>query len=168
MKYVNKFLAFSAMLCLLCSVNCGGDEPEPEPDPDPAEETPGAALVGTWAADGEEAIAYDGENPDVVSQYADFTITIDTTDAGITYSTTGSDNPTVYPSEGSFDGITEDTDFAAGASVTRQPDAIPTTMTLSNNGETLTLEFNIAEENDNARVSSISGQYTFTLTKQEE
>lgn len=170
MKYVNKLLAVTTVLCLLIAASCK-EEPGPQPGPS-GTETPGAALVGTWAIASADDISYDGENANIVDQYTDFTITIDTTANGVTYSTTGSDNTTVFPGNGSFEGITKDTKFTDGATVTRQPDNVSTTMTLSNNGETLTLAFTIAEGTagisaGNARVNSISGNYSFVLTKQE-
>lgn len=167
MKYTNKLLTIAALLGVLLVTSCKKDGPGGSDDP----EVPGAKLAGTWAAVQDNAIT--GPSDDIEAKFAGFTITITPTASQVSYnaSADGGGDPLVFPTSGTFDVEASD-NFETGAQITRQPDGVPVTATLSNNGQTLTLEFNIATQNagikpNNARVAGIDGDYVFILDKQE-
>lgn len=164
MKYTNKFLTVIALLCLLLAVSCKKDDPTPPPP-----EVPGAELAGTWAAERDNAITGPAAN-----KFTDFAITITPTTNQVSYTTTntGEGDEIVFPSSGTFDVEASD-NFETGAEIIRQPDGVPVTSTISNDGQTLTLNFNIdtntaSIDAGNARVAGIDGEYTFILDKQQQ
>ncbi len=164
MKYANKLLTISAVLCLLLTVSCKKKDPIPEPPV--SSEIPGAAISGTWAADSEDDIAYDGANPNVKKDFSNFKLTITADTSAVKYTSTSVQDK-VFPTAGTLEGITKTSNFKAdaGADVTRQPDNISTNIKLSGDGKTLTLGFAIPETTT-TRTSGVGGTYTFTLSKQ--
>lgn len=167
MRYTNKLLTMAALLSLIFSVSCkdnGGGNNTPDP------EIPGEELAGTWTAVREDAITAPAGAEAIAAEFADFTITI-TADAtnGVRYTATHDGEPLVFPAGGPYalEGVEDSDNFETGASVTRQPDSVPMTVTLLDNGETLRLAFTISTASgDNARVTGIEGEYVFTLDKQ--
>lgn len=168
MRYTNKLLTVAALLILLFSVSCdkngGGNTPGPE--------FPGEELAGTWTAVREDAISAPAGAEAIAAEFAGFTITI-TADAtnGVRYTATHDGEPLVFPAGGPYalEGVEDSDNFETGASVTRQPDSVPMTVTLLDNGETLRLAFTISTASgDNARVTGIEGEYVFTLDKQQQ
>lgn len=164
MKYTNKLLTIAALLSLFLTFSCKKNGGDPTP------EVPGAKLAGTWAAVQENAIS--GPTDEIEAKFADFTININPTASQVSYSTStgGEGDPLVFPTNGTFDVEASD-NFETGAEIIRQPDGVPMTATLSNNGQTLTLQFRIDTQNagtntGNARVAGIVGDYTFILDKQ--
>lgn len=160
MKYTNKFLTVAVLFCLLLAVSCEQDNPTPPPS-----EVPGEELAGTWAAVRDNAVT--GPAAD---QFTAFSITITPTTNSVSYNTENSGDKTVFPSSGTFDVEASD-NFETGAEIIRQPDGVPVTTTISNDGQTLTLNFNIdtstaSIDADNARIAGIDGEYTFILDKQ--
>lgn len=161
MKYTNKLLTVVAMLCLLLAVSCK----KKDPTPTPTEEVPGEALVGTWKAVQDNAV----QGP-AADQFTDFSITIAATASQVSYTTNDVGDKTVFPASGTF-AVEASDNFNTGAEIIRGPDQVPVTATLSNNGQTLTLQFNIdtseaSIKGGNARVAGIDGEYTFVLDKQ--
>ncbi|MEK6476404.1 hypothetical protein WJR50_02680 [Catalinimonas sp. 4WD22] len=160
MKSLNKLCAFAAIVSLLLGSACGEDTPNPTPDP-----VPGEDIAGTWIV----AEPGDVTGP-AADQFSDFSINITTTSSQVNYTTTGNGDALVFPDQGTF-AVEESDNFESGAEVMRGPDNVPTTITLSEGGNVLTMNFTIDINTDaavNGRVASINGDYTFVLQKQQQ
>ena len=162
MKYAHQLLASLAAFSLLFMVGCGGGDDSPTPGENG--ENPGAAIIGTWVQD---------EPGDVTGpaaeSFTDFSITFTTTDtpSQVRYTTIGTE-PLVFPAQGTFD-IPESPNFQNGVQVTRE-DGVKVDIRLADEN-TLGMEFTVDSDSgiptENSRVAEITGQYTFTLTKQQ-
>lgn len=159
MKYLNKLCAFAAIISLLLSSACGEDTPNPTPDP-----VPGEDIAGTWTV----AEPGDVTGP-TADQFSGFSINITATSSGVSYTTSGNGDALVFPDQGTF-AVEESDNFESGAEVMRGPDNVPTTITLSEGGNVLTMDFtiDISTAAINGRVASINGNYTFVLQKQQQ
>ncbi|WKN32780.1 hypothetical protein PZB74_05400 [Porifericola rhodea] len=157
MKYVNRIFAFAAIVALVFHTSCGDDTPDPDTEP-----TPGQEITGTWAVMEEGDVT--GEAKD---KFSDFSITITATSSEVRFTTTGNGEALVFPSSGTF-AVDASDNFKNGATVTRGADNVETRITLSEDGNILTMNFtiNIESTSANGRVAGINGEYTFRLTKQ--
>ena len=124
----------------------------------------GQELAGTW----EQLDAGDVTGP-AAAEFSGFSISISATSSGVTYTTnsTANGNPNVFPSSGSFD-VEESDNFNSGAVITRQPDGVDVTTSVSSDGQTLNMSFTISTDGSSGgRYQGIDGQYQFTLTKKQ-
>lgn len=159
MKNLQKFWAFAAVIGLLLNTACGDDTPDPTTEP-----VAGEDIAGTWNV----AEANDVSGP-AADQFSSFSIVINATTSQVSYTTSGNGDPLVFPDAGTF--AVEDSDnFESGADVMRGPDDVDVRMTLTEDGNVLTMDFNInitTEASINSREASINGDYRFVLQRQE-
>ena len=130
---------------------------------------PGEILAGTWVAESPNAIS--GPTGEAEAQFVDFEITLLVNATGVSYTTKSSGNKAVFPEQGNLEGIDENDDFTQSAEVTQLPDSVPMTVTLTEDGKTLTLAFSIDSENsfvgsNGSRTAGLVGGYVFVLDKQ--
>jgi len=155
MKNTKRFWSYPAVILLLfVVVACGDDTPDPT-----TQEVPGEELAGTWLVN--EAADVTGPAAD---QFTNFSITITATASEVSYVTSGSGDPLVFPDQGTF--IVEATDdFEQGAEVLRDEDNVPITVNLSEGGNVMNLTFTIdvGTTASNGRVAGINGEYNFRL-----
>lgn len=158
MKYINRLSAFAAVLSILLISACGDDTPDPTTDP-----IPGQAISGTW----EVAEPSDVTGP-VADQFSDFSISITATASQVTYTTSGNGEQIVFPDGGTF-AVEESDNFNSGADVVRGPDNVVTRITLTEEGNVMTMSFTIDTGINarNGRVMEIEGNYVFRLQKQQ-
>lgn len=154
MKTLNNLFAVASLFALLSFGACKEDTPDGGTD-----EVPGQSLEATWAVT--DASNVSGPAAD---QFTGFSITINASASGVTYTTSGGGDPLVFPAQGTL--IVEPSDdFDAGAEVLREPDNVPMTINLSQDGDVMDIDFTI-DVGVNARVAGINGEYSFTLNRQ--
>lgn len=157
MKKIHLLRGFVGILIISLATACGDDTPDPA-----TEEVPGEELAGTWAVN--EANEVTGPAAD---QFTSFSITITANASAVSYTTSGGGDPLVFPEQGTF--IVEATDnFEEGAEVLREPDNVPVTIRLSENGDVMDMTFtiDIGTTAANGRMAGINGEYNFTLNRQ--
>lgn len=154
---INVLRTYMGILVLLFATACGDNTPDPA-----TEEVPGQDLSGTWAV----IEANDVTGP-AADQFTSFSITITATASAVSYTTSGSGDPLVFPDEGTF--IVEATDnFEEGAEVLRERDNVPITVRLSEDGDVMDMTFtiDIGTTASNGKIAGINGEYNFTLNRQ--
>ncbi|MEX2335808.1 MAG: hypothetical protein WD555_00885 [Fulvivirga sp.] len=152
MKKLTYLLTAGVLLIILTTTGCKKDDGGGLS----VEQEQLAALTGTWAA----TAVSDGTTR---TDYADFTLTIN---SGMTYQTEG--GPDLLP-------IPKGTDFEFGENVKSklilEPKgvALSYTYNISADGDVLTLNADQTYSGpgfENARTNSVSGQWSFTFSKQ--
>lgn len=157
MEIIKRFWSFAVIISVLFTMACKEDPVDPGTD-----EVPGEELSGTWTV----TDANDVTGP-AADQFTSFSITITANAAGVTYTTSGGGDPLVFPEQGSL--IVEATDnFDEGAEVLREPDNVPLTINLSEDGAVMNMTFTIdvGTTAANGRVAGINGEYNFRLEAQ--
>lgn len=150
-----KFFTFSLFAALIVFASCGGgddDDDDSGPGTDPVDDIVNNLIAdnGAWAIrEGGvtlESVAADG--------WESFGLTLSGTASSISFSTSGSDDPTVWPGSGTFTFV----DGSDGKKGTRG-DGIEIDITVS--ATSLRLEFDITE----GRSKGIVGSWSFNLEK---
>ena len=157
MKKIHLLRVVMSSLFLSLAVACGDTSPEPA-----TEDVPGQELAGTWAV----SEANDVTGP-AADQFTGFSISITANASAVSYTTTGGGDPLVFPEQGTF--IVEATDnFEDGAEVLREPDNVPVSVRISEDGDVMDMTFtiDIGTTATNGRMAGINGEYNFTLNRQ--
>ena len=151
-----KFFTFSLFAALIIFASCGGgdddDDDNNDTGPDPVEDIVNDLIAdgGTWnVTDGGvtlESVAADG--------WDSFTLTLSGSPSSISFGTSGSNDPTVWPTSGTWTFI-DGFDGRKG----QRNDGIEIDITAS--ATSLRLEFDITE----GRTNGIVGRWSFRLEK---
>lgn len=157
MKTIHLLRACMSILILSLATACGDDTPDPA-----TEEVPGQELAGSWVV----SEANDVTGP-AADQFTGFSISITANASAVSYTTTDGGDPLVFPEQGTF--IVEATDnFEEGAEILREPDNVPMTVRISEDGDVMDMTFtiDIGTTAANGRMAGINGEYNFSLSRQ--